>query len=89
MNRPIETDMAWVPVLDREESDRMPKLIEQRYMIGREADGSYRVITRDIRYNDDGIPTVTTVVDSSAFPTVEAARDHARSRNRPALNFKE
>jgi hypothetical protein len=65
----------------------MPKLIEQRYMIGREADGSYRIITRDIRYNEDGIPRVTTVVDPNAFPTVEAARTHARGQARPAVTF--
>src|SRR3712207_7534245 len=63
IRRPPRSTLFPYTTLFRSEIDPMPRLIEQRYMIGREADGSYRIITRDIRYNEDGIPLVTTIVD--------------------------
>jgi hypothetical protein len=56
----------------------MPKL-DQPYMIAREAGGGYRIISRDIRYNDDGFPAMTTTFEEATFRSAEAARDHART----------
>jgi hypothetical protein len=65
----------------------MPKLIEHAYLIGRDADGSYRIITRDIRYNDEGIPAVTTTFGKTAFRSAEAARCHARTTHAAQVFF--
>ena len=57
----------------------MPKTTDQAYMIGREADGKYRIISQDVRYNDEGIPALTTTFEETTFRSAEAARKHART----------
>jgi len=48
-------------------------------MIGRTADGRYRVIRREILYNDEGFPLFATTIGETGFTTPADARNHARA----------
>ena len=48
-------------------------------IVGRTADGRYRVIRREVFYNDEGFPLFATRIGESGFPTADDAREHART----------
>ncbi|MFM6949865.1 MAG: hypothetical protein ACKOW1_02440 [Novosphingobium sp.] len=48
------------------------------FLIDRDAEGNVRLSVRDVRYNSQGYPLVTAVLQDALFETVAAARRHAR-----------
>jgi hypothetical protein len=48
------------------------------YLIGKEADGRYRLTVRETRYNGQGYPVVTTTRVEEPFRTATEARKHAK-----------
>jgi ketol-acid reductoisomerase len=55
------------------EADTMPFLITQ------DLDGNFRLTVRDIRYNSQGYPIVTGVLQDENFKTAAAAKTWARA----------
>ena len=55
------------------EADTMPFLITQ------DNDGNFRLTVRDIRYNSQGYPIVTGVLQDESFKTAAAAKTWART----------
>jgi len=47
--------------------------------INRDGDGHGRLAVRDARYNSQGYPLVTAVMQDNLFETVAAARSYART----------
>lgn len=52
------------------------------FLISRDAEGNFRLTVRDVRYNSQGYPLITAVLQDPLFTTVAAAKTHAR------VNFK-
>jgi hypothetical protein len=50
------------------------------FLINRDASGSFRLTVRDTRYNSQGYPIVTAVLQDDLFPTAAAAKAHARDQ---------
>lgn len=48
------------------------------FLITRDAEGHIRLSVRDVRYNSQGYPLVTDVMQDTLFETVAAARSFAR-----------
>ena len=48
------------------------------FLIKRDAGGDFRLTVRDTRYNSQGYPIVTSVMQDEAFKTAAAAKAHAR-----------
>jgi hypothetical protein len=48
------------------------------FLITRDAAGNVRLSVRDVRYNSQGYPLVTAVMQDALFQTVAAARSYAR-----------
>ncbi|MCE2843294.1 MAG: hypothetical protein ACK44O_06720 [Novosphingobium sp.] len=49
------------------------------FLISRDAEGNVRLSVRDVRYNSQGYPLVTAVLQDTLFETVAAARSFART----------
>ncbi len=49
------------------------------FLINRDAEGHVRLSVRDVRYNSQGYPLVTAVMQDTLFDTVAAARSYART----------
>ena len=49
------------------------------FLIQRQTDGTFRVTVRDIRYNSQGYPLVSGVMQDEIFATSAAAKNFARS----------
>ena len=47
------------------------------FLINRDAEGHVRLSVRDVRYNSQGYPLVTAVMQDNLFETVAAARSYA------------
>lgn len=50
------------------------------FLINRDASGKFRLTVRDTRYNSQGYPIVTAVLQDDLFPTAAAAKAHARDQ---------
>lgn len=50
------------------------------FLITRDAEGSFRLTVRDIRYNSQGYPIVTGVLQDQRFKTAAAAKSWARTQ---------
>ena len=48
------------------------------FLITRDTAGNVRLSVRDVRYNSQGYPLVTAVLQETLFETVAAARSYAR-----------
>ena len=48
------------------------------YLIAKDAEGQVRLTVREIRYNGQGYPLVTSTMIEEPFATAQAARRHAR-----------
>lgn len=48
------------------------------FLINRDAAGSFRLTVRDTRYNSQGYPIITAVLQDESFATAAAAKAHAR-----------
>jgi len=48
------------------------------FLISRDAEGNVRLSVRDVRYNSQGYPLVTDVLQDTLFATVSAARSFAK-----------
>jgi hypothetical protein len=48
------------------------------FLINKDAAGKFRLTVRDTRYNSQGYPIVTAVMQDESFPTAAAAKAHAR-----------
>ncbi len=48
------------------------------FLITRDVAGNVRLSVRDVRYNSQGYPLVTAVMQDALFETVAAARSYAR-----------
>ena len=49
------------------------------YLIAKDEAGNYRLTVRETRFNSQGYPLVTPHLQEESFPTVKAARDHAKT----------
>ena len=49
------------------------------FLIGKEADGQFRLTVRETRYNGQGYPVVTTTRVDEPFRTATEARNHAKA----------
>lgn len=49
------------------------------FLISRDTAGNVRLSVRDVRYNSQGYPLVTAVLQDTLFETVAAARSFART----------
>jgi hypothetical protein len=50
------------------------------FLITKDADGNFRLTVRDIRYNSQGYPLVSGVLQDECFKTAAAAKSWARSQ---------
>ncbi|MCH4152047.1 MAG: hypothetical protein LKF30_08900 [Sphingobium sp.] len=50
----------------------------QPFLINKDEDGNFRLTVRDVRYNSQGYPIVTSTMQDDLFKTATAARTHAR-----------
>lgn len=57
----------------------MPDDATQPFLINRDDDGNFRLTVRDIRYNSQGYPLVTGVLQEECFKTAAAAKTWARN----------
>ena len=56
----------------------MPSDQTRPFLINRDAGGNFRLTVRDTRYNSQGYPIVTAVLQDDLFVTAAAAKAHAR-----------
>ncbi|MDE2436073.1 MAG: hypothetical protein KGM49_07435 [Sphingomonadales bacterium] len=56
----------------------MPDEATRPFLINQDADGNYRLTVRDVRYNSQGYPIVTGVLQSECFVSANAAKAWAR-----------
>lgn len=56
----------------------MPDDATQPFLINRDAEGNFRLTVRDIRYNSQGYPLVTGVLQNECFKSAAAAKTWAR-----------
>jgi hypothetical protein len=49
------------------------------FLISKIEDGSYRLTVRDIHYNSQGYPIVTSTLQDQVFETSASAKQHARA----------
>ena len=49
------------------------------FLINKDVEGNFRLTVRDTRYNSQGYPLVTAVMQDALFETVAAARSYART----------
>lgn len=50
----------------------------QPFLINKDEDGNFRLTVRDVRYNSQGYPIVTSTLRDDLFKTATAARSYAR-----------
>lgn len=53
--------------------------IPRPFLIQKDAEGSWRLTVRDVRYNSQGYPIVTSVLQETVFETSAAAKNFARA----------
>ena len=56
----------------------MSREIPKPYLIAKDDDGAFRLTVREVRYNSQGYPLVTTHPVDERFKSATAARAHAR-----------
>lgn len=56
----------------------MSREIPKPYLIEKHEDGAFRLTVREVRYNSQGYPLVSTHPVNESFKTATAARTHAR-----------
>ena len=56
----------------------MSRDIPKPYLIQKEDDGRYRLTLREVRYNSQNYPLITTTAVGETFKSANAARAHAR-----------
>ncbi|MEQ1499213.1 MAG: hypothetical protein ABL914_11170 [Novosphingobium sp.] len=52
--------------------------IPKPFLVARDAEGHFRLTVRDVRYNSQGYPIITSTLQSELFVTAAAAKNHAR-----------
>lgn len=50
----------------------------QPFLINKDEGGNFRLTVRDVRYNSQGYPIVTSTLQDDLFKTANAARSYAR-----------
>lgn len=58
----------------------MPDSATRPFLITRDDEGMFRLTVRDIRYNSQGYPLVTGVLQEERFKTAAAAKTWARTQ---------
>ena len=56
----------------------MSREIPKPFLIAKDEDGAFRLTVREVRYNSQGYPLVSTHPVDESFKTATAARAHAR-----------
>lgn len=56
----------------------MSREIPKPYLIQKAEDGQYRLTVREVRYNSQGYPLISSHPVEESFRTANAARAHAR-----------
>ena len=56
----------------------MSREIPKPFLIARDEDGAFRLTVREVRYNSQGYPLVSTHPVEEKFKSATAARAHAR-----------
>lgn len=58
----------------------MSREIPKPYLIEKDGDGAFRLTVREVRYNSQGYPLISTHPVDGSFKTATAARTHAREQ---------
>ena len=56
----------------------MPNDSFRPFLINKDAEGNFRLTVRDLRYNSQGYPLVSAVLQDELFKTAAAAKNWAR-----------
>jgi hypothetical protein len=56
----------------------MSRDIPKPYLIQKEEDGHFRLTVREVRYNSQNYPLITSTAVEESFKSANAARAHAR-----------
>ena len=56
----------------------MSREIPKPYLIAKDEEGAFRLTVREVRYNSQGYPLVTSTPVAETFKSATAARAHAR-----------
>jgi hypothetical protein len=56
----------------------MSREIPKPFLIAKDDDGTFRLTVREVRYNSQGYPLVSSHEVEASFKTATAARTHAR-----------
>ena len=57
----------------------MSRIPVRPFLIAKDDEGQYRITIRETRFNSQGYPLVTATLQSEAFATATAARNHAKA----------
>jgi hypothetical protein len=52
--------------------------IPRPFLVARDPEGHFRLTVRDVRYNSQGYPIITSSLQGELFKTAAAAKNHAR-----------
>lgn len=56
----------------------MSQDVPRPFLVARDESGEFRLTVRDVRYNSQGYPIVTSSLQAESFKTAAAAKNHAR-----------
>jgi hypothetical protein len=59
----------------------MSRIIPRPFLIARDEEGDFRITVREIRYNSQRYPIVTSTLQPETFKTANAARIHAKEHH--------
>lgn len=58
----------------------MSRDLPRPFLIAKDAEGDYRLTVRDVRYNSQGYPLITSTLQEERFKTATLARNWARDK---------
>jgi hypothetical protein len=56
----------------------MSRIPVRPFLIAKDENGDFRLTVRETRFNSQGYPLVTSILQDETFPTATAARNHAK-----------
>ena len=57
----------------------MSRIIPRPFLIAKDEDGVFRITVREVRYNSQRYPIITSTLQADLFKTATAARTHAKA----------
>jgi hypothetical protein len=59
----------------------MSRIIPRPFLIAKDETGDFRITVREIRYNSQSYPIVTSTLQPETFKSANAARTHAKEHH--------